>query len=503
MVIPVPSPCPLPVDYQQMMQSLHFCVLLHDADTKDILWANQAACDMLGFTLEELKPLKAPDMSSPDRRYRREIGVRWLQDAVDKGTSQTEWMYRGKNGRNILTDAIAIRVDLRHGTAIMVQFRDIEKEESLKTNLQRTESRLQAFLKHMAEGILVLDADSTVTYASESAARYLGSSVPALLGSQFFERCCPESRPTLRQTLENEPVDGISHLIRLRIERIDGERRWFSASCQHIELERDLVGMLLLFHDITDQMNAEELHRRDLEHLNYLGRFNAMGDMAMAITHELGQPLAAATNFIDGVVRRAAGPDPDAGDLRYGMDNALLQITRANQIIKSLRGFVVNLEQSEQIVDLNAIVEDCLYFIRLRAKENDTELQLAINDSPIWIRCEKVLTGQVILNLCHNAIDEMSEWPVKERHITIGTYMGEETGVFRVTDRGKGLVHIPDGRVFDGAFTSKATGAGIGLALSHRIITRQHGQIYAEENASRGASFTFELPLDRPGEQQL
>jgi C4-dicarboxylate-specific signal transduction histidine kinase len=198
---------------------------------------------------------------------------------------------------------------------------------------------------------------------------------------------------------------------------------------------------------------------------------------------------------VDGVSRRVRDPESGINDLIYGLDNARLQIDRANQIVKSLRDFVGPLEHSEQVVDLNEIVRECLYFIRLRAEQQETELQMVLSEDPIWIRCEKVLTGQVILNLCHNAIDEMSVWPQRERHVVITTYASATTGVFRVADRGKGLSHIPDGRIFDGAFTSKSTGSGIGLALSHRIITRQHGRIYAEENESRGASFTFELPL--------
>jgi two-component system sensor kinase FixL len=486
---------PATEDYERLVQSLSYCILIHDAVTKDILWANQAACNMLGFTLEELKPLKAPDMSSADSRFRRSVGVQWLQDAADHGDSRTEWMYRSKTGREFLTEAIAVRVELQAGRAIMVQFRDIEKEESLKSDLQRTEGRLQAFLRRMAEGILVLDQEGLITFASGAAAAQLGHEVDDLLGENFVELCAQSSRPALEKALAGDPADGSSSSLRIEVAHPDGASKWFGVSCQYLALEKDLTGAMLLLQDITEQVAAEEVHRRDLEHLNYLGRYNAMGDMAMAIAHELGQPLAAATNFVEGVSRRVRDPETGINDLIYGLDNARLQIDRANQIVKSLRDFVVQLEHSEQVVDLNEIVADCLYFIRLRAEQQETELQLVLSGDPIWIRCEKVLTGQVILNLCHNAIDEMSVWPQRERHVVITTYASATTGVFRVADRGKGLSHIPDGRIFDGAFTSKSSGSGIGLALSHRIITRQHGRIYAEENESRGASFTFELPL--------
>jgi C4-dicarboxylate-specific signal transduction histidine kinase len=108
---------------------------------------------------------------------------------------------------------------------------------------------------------------------------------------------------------------------------------------------------------------------------------------------------------------------------------------------------------------------------------------------------ERVLTGHVVLNLCFNAIDEMANWPIDQRTVTVTTRIENGMGVFGVADTGKGVSHIPEGRVFDGAFTDKGSGHGIGLALSHRIITRQNGTISARENTPRGAVFEFALPL--------
>ncbi len=34
-------------DFKRMMESLTMCIILHDANTKSILWANQSACDVL------------------------------------------------------------------------------------------------------------------------------------------------------------------------------------------------------------------------------------------------------------------------------------------------------------------------------------------------------------------------------------------------------------------------------------------------------------------------
>lgn len=477
-----------------MVTHLKFCILIHDGQTKDILWANPAACEMLGFTLEELRPLKAPDMSGAASRYRRSVGRRWLQRAMDEGISRTEWKYKNKAGTEFLTEATAIRLDLAERQVVMVQFRNMEHEEELKTDLQRTESRLRAFIGSMGDGIIVVDESGLISYASESSELQLGCSTEELVGSRFTDLWTAESYAEQGSFLAGPAMAPQTGTIRLERQFPDGTRRWFGVSCQPIDLEQDLRGALLYLHDITDRIHDEEEQQRNQDHMNYLARHNVMGDMAMALAHEFGQPLAAATNFISGLQRRLVSGQGSYEALSYGLDNAQRQIERANELLNSLKSYVGKLESSEQIVDLNKIVRESLYFIRLSAERARTEVRLELHPGPILVRCEKVLVGQVILNLSRNAIQEMEAFPADERTITIATTPVEDTGEFEVRDRGRGLAHFPDGRIFDGAFTTKESGSGIGLALSHRIITRLGGTISADELQPRGSSFSFRLP---------
>lgn len=465
-----------PTDFGALTQALKYCVLLHDARTFEILWANQAACDLLGRPVDELKPLKAPDMSKNARQYSRELGHRWLGHAVEHGISATEWCYRSKTGEEILTEAIAIRVELAARTAVMVQFRDIAEEKAVRRDLFRTENRLRAFLGSLAEGIVVLDDTHRVLFASESAARLLGG---GLDGEDFSTYCCDGPVP------EREG--------RYRFAAPGAAPRWYAATCQHIEIESDLRGRMLLFYDITDRVRAEEQHRRDTQHLDHLARYNAMGDMAMAIAHEVSQPLAAAYNFVEGARGRLGA---EHGSVLRGLDNAVRQIDRAGRILASLRQYVGRLEQSEQLTDLNAIVRDCAYFIELRAQEHAVAVEFDLAVEPLPVRCENVLIGQVVMNLAFNAVDEMARRPETERTVRVTTRRGEgDCAELAVRDRGHGPPS--DDRIFDGVFTSKENGSGIGLALSHRIVTRHGGTIDVHPNEPRGSVFRFTLPTVR------
>jgi two-component system, LuxR family, sensor kinase FixL len=483
-------------DFVAMMNATRLCVLLHDAATKNILWANPAACEMLGWSVAELRPLKANDMSSSAQQYSRVIGRAWLQEAVEKGASRIEWHYRSKAGRVIPTDALAMRVALAQGPAVMVQFRDIEREQEIERELRMTTSYVDALARHTSTVALMLDSTGALRFATDTAVELIGANLNEPLGSLTdYGRLRLAGRLSTWDEVLAWAIPATA--VQLEIPRGDGEAVWLEGSLERLK-EADSDALLMILHDVSDRVQDSVRRERELHQENYLARYNAMGDMAMAIAHELGQPLAAAGNFLAGVRTRAqtleqAGdlPDSAAAHFAYGIDSAVRQIERASTIVDSVRAFVGHLEHVRQVVDLNEVVEECLYFVRLRADPARVTVVTHRHPRPVAVRCERVLTGQVVLNLCFNAIDELAACEPERRQITITTRVEAGVGVLTVDDQGRGMSHDP----FEESFTAKERGSGIGLALSYRIITRQHGNIWARRRDEGGSRFGFALPL--------
>ncbi|WP_051516813.1 PAS domain-containing sensor histidine kinase [Herbaspirillum sp. RV1423] len=484
-------------DFKRMMEALTMCIILHDAESKSILWANPSACDVLGFTLEELLPLKAPDMSRRSHEYRREIGRQWLHGAVLHGTNVIEWCYRAKNGEEILSEATATLVKLSHQDVIMVQFRDIAREEQIKREMKRLESRLKEFMQDSDEGIAVLRNDGGIEYISDAGRKLLGVRPGQQTPRSFTDLCEPASRDELLELLTLALPDAISFPIRYQIVLRNGQRRWHQASCRYIEIENDLKGHLLHFRDVTDQVEAEEARRRNQAALEYLARHNAMGEMATAIAHELSQPLAAIRNFLEGAMLRLNGDDISRENILWGLENAARQVDHAAAIIKSVREYVVKLEQTETLIDINETINEARYFIELKAAETQVAVEIAPCAEKLMVSCEKVLIGQVILNLAFNAIEEMNRFPQEMRRVRVSSERVGDTAVIRVADQGGGLDAGHRERLFDGFFSSKVSGNGIGLALCKNIIARHRGDIWAQPGEPRGTSFCFALPLVR------
>lgn len=485
-------------DFFRMVEALILRVIVHDADTKSILWANRAAREALGFTLEEFPALKAPDMTSSAEKYRREVGLKWLDEAARTGQSVIEWCYRAKNGSEILSEAVATRVSLEARDVLMVQFRDISAEETLKRELRRSESRLRAFMQDLAEGVVVVDPHGRVAYVSESGCRVLGRTEEQVLGAEFDSFCEVPLMPVLRDHVAPDATARGAFSTRFQVRTASGEFRWHQAVTRYVEIQDDVTGYLLLFRDVTAQVEAESLEREREREIEYLARYNAMGEMAMTIAHELSQPLAATRNFIEGASMRLAKSHADPEQIRFGLEAAARQVEHASLIIKSIREYVVKLEQAEALVDLNDIVHDSAYFISLKCEEAEVSLELALSPDPLPISCEKVLIGQVILNIAFNAIEEMAALPADRRTLRIETCTtgdDHDKAMLIVHDLGRGLPQAASQRIFDGFFSGKPGGNGIGLALCKSIVSRHRGDIWAQNRVPFGTSFAFSVPL--------
>jgi signal transduction histidine kinase len=101
----------------------------------------------------------------------------------------------------------------------------------------------------------------------------------------------------------------------------------------------------------------------------------------------------------------------------------------------------------------------------------------------------------VALNLMINAMEAMMERPAGERLLRVR--VARTDGHARVSIRDTGVGIAPDmlERVFEGFYTTKPQGLGIGLDVCRSIIETHRGTIGVEPNPDRGVTFHFSLPL--------
>lgn len=105
------------------------------------------------------------------------------------------------------------------------------------------------------------------------------------------------------------------------------------------------------------------------------------------------------------------------------------------------------------------------------------------------------MIGQVIINLCFNAIDEIVLPTTEAKELRVTTCRDGDWACIRVADEGRGMERAPRNQLVSGAFSAKQDGSGLGLIVSEHIVERHGGDIEFSPNEPRGTEVRLRLPI--------
>jgi two-component system sensor kinase FixL len=251
--------------------------------------------------------------------------------------------------------------------------------------------------------------------------------------------------------------------------------------------------------DLTEREESEALLQEAQSELARLARLNELGEMASTLAHELNQPLAAIANYVQGCVRLLDGiAEGPAAQMREALADAARQSLRAGEIIRHLREFVTRGETEKAPEDLRKLIEEAAALALVGSRELGVRTVFAFSPDTKEVLVDRVQIQQVLINLMRNAMEAMRER--SRRELTVRTMRGEASmALVEVADTGPGIPDEIAARLFQPFVTSKASGMGIGLSISRRIIQAHGGDISAVRNDDEGTTFRFSLPIAGEG----
>ncbi len=406
--------------------------------------------------------------------------------------------------------------------AVFSQFRhDREMKKSFfrvneaRERAEESEVWLKTTMNSMGDAVIITDHKGCVTYLNPVA-----SSLTGWLLSEARDRKMTEVFHIVNEYTKEPVEDPVNMVIRNNVvvglanhtELIskDGKVWPISDSAAPIfDQDRNLRGVVVVFHEISAQKKAEAEKTRLETQLRQTFKMEAIGTMAGGIAHDFNNILA----MILGNADMARDGIPAGNSVRHNVDEILKAATRAKDLVKQILSFSRQETHKKEPVYLCRFVEESMKSLRSAVPASVTQRVLVPGkcggEGP---ECHRVLADptqlhQLLLNLCVNAVQAMDEKGVLEikvgegdlgAHIPPDSFNDDERYVhLSVSDTGCGIRPEMMDRIFDPFFTTKEVGEGTGMGLSvvHGIVEGHGGRIYVESEEGEGATFHVYFPV--------
>lgn len=245
----------------------------------------------------------------------------------------------------------------------------------------------------------------------------------------------------------------------------------------------------------SEALRASEARLRAIEaEFSHASRVSTLGELTASIAHEVNQPLGAIAASGQAALRWLARPVPDLEELKALSADIVADANRAGAIISRIRRMALKRDPDPQRLAIAQVIEEALMIVRHEAQGRDVALDASLAAPVPPIIGDRVQLQQVVVNLLLNAMQAIDLAGAAERRVGV-TIRGEAGAVVEIAveDSGPGIAPDLLPHLFDGFFTTKESGMGMGLAIC-RSIVQSHGGSIVAENGVTGACFRVRLP---------
>ena len=350
--------------------------------------------------------------------------------------------------------------------------RMVNRVRRARRQLVRTSRRTQAIMEEAAVGMVALDSDGRVTLANPIAENLFGSRVvvgqPVPRESPFAEALSMWITHFFKSSEgeANTEIQAGESRVRIRARRLGttGGGR----------------GVVVAMDDITDELHTE--------------RVLAWGEMARQVAHEVKNPLTPIKLSIQHIRRAREDRRTDFDDILVkNVDAILAEIERLAGIAQSFSKYGAPGGEGEVPVGqvhLHEIVDDVMALYGGGSSTTALfEQEIALGLPPVRARTSEL--KEVLINLLENARVAVTKGGIVR---ILGNQINGRV-VLSVVDDGAGIPEELLPRIFEPQFSTRSTGAGLGLPIVKRIVESWGGTVEVDSATGRGTTVSVFLSL--------
>ena len=406
-----------------------------------------------------------------------------------------------KDGSEIPVEIALSPIHAEEGLITLVTIIDISERKRSAEELERERSFLRQVIDTVPNFIFAKDRDGHFTLANQAVADAYGTTVDDLIGKTDADFSSNKEEVEFFKRIDQEVIDSLQeHFIaEEHMTDAEGRIRWLQTVKRPIiENEGRAKQVLGASTDITRRRETEIELREQRAELAHVARISTMGELAASLAHELNQPLTAILSNAQAALRFLARNPAELEEVREILVDIVKDNSRAGEVIRRMRALVKKEKIEFASVDLSGLIRDVVMLVHSDAVLQNVKITLDLKNDLSFVRGDKVQIQQVVLNLMLNAFDAMTECAVSEREVKL-RMEADSSGFVQVavSDSGTGVSSDKLDKMFQPFFTTKGEGLGMGLSICRSIIEAHGGQLWAENNAARGATFYFTLPVER------
>lgn len=343
--------------------------------------------------------------------------------------------------------------------------------------IERENTKLDAILSSMFEGIMVVDKIGKILLVNTS------------LNKLFFIDLDVNKQDPLAvirslqiQDIVDQILLGKEKLISREVSINQPVEKIFKVNAVPIIREDILDGAVMVFHDITELRKLEKIRQ----------------DFVANVSHELKTPIASIKGYAETLLE---GAIDDRGNAKEFINIIYQDSNRLANLIDDLLDLgKIESDKMKMFfvpIEIEPILTRCLKVLDKAVKDKKLILSVNIVKSISKIMADEKRIEQVFLNLLDNAI----KYNHDRGSIDIKIFVNDNFVQIDITDTGIGIPERDILRIFerfyrvDKAHSQELGGTGLGLSIVKHIVLAHHGQVWVRSELAKGSTFSFTIPI--------